>query len=282
MQAQAIRVSEVEAVPKLRHADATAMAWTELDRFLTLIDSLSNEDWARPTRCTRWNVRETVAHLAGSAAAYARFAEFRRQGSGKVQKPYRQQGFSKLDAQNQIQVDDRAAATPEELLAELRTLAPREIAFRAKLPAAVRSVRLPLGLGFPEMGKVWVPLGYMSDIILTRDMWMHRLDISLATRRAMALTPEHDGRITALVVRDLRQSLGRTLDRAVHYDLSGPAGGSYLIGRGEPAATIRMDACDLHLLASRYASLDELRPRIGVEGDVAVAGHVLAKTWVPY
>jgi uncharacterized protein (TIGR03083 family) len=282
MQAQAIQEIEVQAVLKLRHADATAMAWTELDRFLNLADSLSDEDWTRPTRCTRWNVRETVAHLAGSAAAYARFAEFRRQGSGKIQKPYRQQGFTKLDAQNQIQVDDRAAATPAELLAELRILAPRQIALRAKLPAAVRAVRLPLGLAFPEMGKVWVPLGYMSDVILTRDMWMHRLDISLATGRAMLLTREHDGRITALVVRDLQQSLGRTLDGAIRYELTGPAGGSYLIGRGEPAAAIRMDACDFHLLASRYASLDEIRPRIGVEGDVAVAGHVLAKTSVPY
>lgn len=268
-------------IPALRHDEATAMARTELDRFLALADALSPDDWLRPTRCTRWDVRQTVAHLTGSAAAYANFSEFRRQGSRTLQTPYRQKGFSKLDAQNQIQVDDRAAATPAELLRELRECGPKSRSFRARLPAAVRALRLPLGLAFP-LGRVWVSLGYMADTILTRDVWMHRLDISLATGREMVLTPAHDGRITALVVRDLQQSLGRRLDHAVRYELIGPAGGSYVVGRGVPAATIRMDACDFHLLASHYGSVDELRARISIEGDVALAEQALTGTWVLY
>lgn len=281
MQLQAIHRREIKEIPRLDHAEAIAMARTELERFLALADSLGKEDWTRPTRCTRWDVRQTVAHVAGSAASYAKLSEFRRQSSGKLQRPYRERGFNKLDAQNQIQVDDRAAVTPEHLLAELRDVGPRSLAFRARLPAPIRALHLPLGLAFP-LGRTWVSLGYMTDTILTRDMWMHRLDISLATQRAMAMTAGHDGRITALVVRDVQQSLGPTLRRAVRCDLDGPAGGSYLVGQGEPGASVRMDACDFHLLASRYASFDEVRPGISVEGDAALVEQALAGTWALY
>jgi uncharacterized protein (TIGR03083 family) len=281
MQVEAIQRRETEEIPRLKHAEAIAIAQVELGRFLALADSLGDEEWTLPTGCTRWNVQQTVAHVAGSLAAFARFSEFRRQGSGTLQRPYRKQGFNKLDAQNQIQVEDRAAATPEQLLAELRDVGPRALAFRARLPTPVRALRLPLGLAFP-LGRTWVSVGYLTDEVLTRDMWMHRLDISLATRRAMVLTPEHDGRITALVVRELQQSLGRTLRRAVRYDLDGPAGGSYLVGQGESRATVRMDACDLHLLASGYASFDEVRPRITMGGDAALAEQALAGTLVVY
>ena len=44
-------------------------------------------------------------------------------------------------------------------------------------------------------------MGYLVDIILTRDTWMHRVDIARATGRPMELTAEHDGRIVADVVR---------------------------------------------------------------------------------
>jgi uncharacterized protein (TIGR03083 family) len=280
---QMMEVTDVRKVPALNHGEAVVMAHVELDRFLTLVESLGEDDWDLPTRCTRWNVRQTVAHLAGSTAAYARFSEFRRQGSGKAQQPYREKGFSKLDAQNQIQVDDRAGASPAELIAELRSEGQKSLAFRARLPAAARAVRLPLGLAFGEaLGRVWVALGYMSDTILTRDVWMHRLDIALATGRPMVLTPQHDGRMTALVVRDIQGKLSRSLDRAVRYHLTGPAGGSYIVGPGEPAAALRMDACNFQLLASRYALVDEIRPLVAVEGDPALAEQALAKTWAPY
>ncbi|HZS93753.1 MAG TPA: maleylpyruvate isomerase family mycothiol-dependent enzyme [Chloroflexota bacterium] len=279
---QTATMASIERKPaRVGHDRAMALAREELNRFLALLDALDEAGWERPTRCSLWNVRQTVAHLAGTAAAYARFAEFRRQANGKLQRPYRERGLDKLAAQNQIAVDDRAAATPEELKAELRQLAPRAIAFRARLPAPVRSIHLPLGLAFP-LGRTWVSLGYLTDVILTRDMWMHRLDIALATGKEMVLTPEHDGPITALVASDLARLLGPKLPGAVQFDLAGPAGGVFTVGRGEPAATVVLDACDFHLLASGFGSLEEVRPRIAISGDTPLAERALAGTWVPY
>ena len=40
-------------------------------------------------------------------------------------------------------------------------------------------------------------LGYLTDVILTRDTWMRRSDIAAATGRAMTLTAEHDGVLVA-------------------------------------------------------------------------------------
>src|SRR5450759_565882 len=42
----------------------------------------------------------------------------------------------------------------------------------------------------------------LFEVILTRDTWMHRVDIARATGRDMVLTPEHDGRIVEDCVLD--------------------------------------------------------------------------------
>ena len=42
----------------------------------------------------------------------------------------------------------------------------------------------------------------LFEVILTRDTWMHRVDITRATGREMVLTPEHDGRVVEDCVLD--------------------------------------------------------------------------------
>lgn len=272
-------------IPALGRAEAMAMATVELDLFVQLLESLDPEDWQKPTACTLWDVRQMVAHVAATAAGLAQRSEFMRQGSPSAQRPYRKQGLDKLDAMNQLGVDDRAGRTHAELIGELREFTPRAIAIRRKLPGPLRALPIPLGLAFP-FGKVWIRLGYLTDLIMTRDMWIHRLDICRATDRQMVLSPEHDGRMTALVMRDLASRLTSKLDgRSVSYELSGPAGGSWRIGRApEPAATLRMDALDFHWLAAARATADEVRRqgRVATSGDAELANRALDLTWVPY
>lgn len=266
------------AIQPLTHSEAIAMARLELDRFLALVTTLSDDDWEKPTACTLWNVRQMLAHVTGAAASYARWAEFKRQNSLKVQRPYRVSGLSFLDSLNQIQVDDRASATPGALIDELRTVGPRAIATRERLPGLLRAIRVPL----PELG--FVPIGYLTDLIYTRDMWMHRFDICRATGREMRLTPQHDGRITALVVRDLARKLTpRLRGRAVAYELTGISGGRWSLGENlRPLAIISMDVLDFHLLASGRLPANELASHISVKGDNEIARLVLENTQVPY
>lgn len=271
-------LSDAASIPSLTHTEAAEMAAVELERFLKLVESLAPADWDKPTACPLWNVRQVVAHVTGAAAGYASWSQFKRQYSPNVQRPYRRAGFALLDAINQIQVNDRRTATPTDLLTELHDVGPRAIATRKRLPALVRTMRLPL----PMLGVV--PMGYLTDVIYTRDMWMHRLDICKSTGGEMMQTPQHDGRITALVVRDLGSLLRPKLaGQAVVYELTGSAGGNFhLGGNASPGARITMDVLDFHLLASGRLAAYERSSYAEVGGDEYIARLALDNTQVPY
>ena len=271
-------LAHARTIQPLTHSEAIAMARLELDRFLALVTTLSDDDWEKPTACTLWNVQQILAHVTGAAASYARWAEFKRQGNPKIQQPYRASGLSILDSINKIQVDDRASATPAELIEELRTVGPRAITTRERLPGLLRAIRVPL----PALGIV--PIGYLTDLIYTRDMWMHRLDLCRATQREMVMTPEHDGRIVALVVRDLAKKLSAKLRiTSIVYHLSGNAGGTWQLGANvPPSATIHLDVLDFNLIASGRLTPEEALSRASIEGDSALAREALKYTNVPY
>ena len=122
-------------------------------------------------------------------------------------------------------------------------------------------------------------LGYITDLIYIRDTWMHRMDIYLATGREMILTDDHDGRMMALVMRDLAEQLKDVLnEKTIAYDIPGPGGGCWKIGPvSTPAATIRMDLLYFNVLASGRISPDEARAQglVSVNGDVEVANLAL-------
>jgi uncharacterized protein (TIGR03083 family) len=263
-------------VPPIVHAQARVMALIELERFLDLLQELAPADWLKPTACTLWNVRQIVAHVAG-AAAYASWPQLARQWNPLAQRPYRQAGLTMLDALNQIQVDDRASSRPDDLIAELRLVGPRAIATRHRQPAPVRALRLPM----PALGVA--PIGYLTDVIYTRDMWIHRLDIARATRRAMALSPDHDGRIIALAARDLSTTLDPILRGAdAIYGLTGPAGGRFRFGANDhPAVTIRIDALDFAWLAAGRLTPEQARETVAIAGEWSIADRVLGATAVP-
>jgi uncharacterized protein (TIGR03083 family) len=299
-------LQNVADIPPLSHQEAGAMARVELERFITLLETLSTDDWLKPTYCTLWNVQQMVSHQAGAYAGYASWAEFKRQWNPPPQpKP----GQMTVDAVNDIQVADRAEATPAELIAELREVGPKSIANRRAIPAAIRGLRFdwesflyawrpldmlralrwpygPTAVSFSHTKQVaqgLMRLDYITDLIYTRDTWIHRMDICLATGREMVLTDDHDGRIMALIMRDLAEQLKEVLkEKTVAYDIPGPGGGCWKIGPAStPAATIQMDLLYFNVLASARMTPDEARAQglISINGDVEVANLALDHMW---
>ena len=270
--------SRAATVPELSHKEAGQLAAAELDRFISLVKSLQGDDWGKPTMCTKWNVRDILAHQAGAYASGASFAEFRRQGIGN---PYMKEEKLPVDAINRRQLEDREGRSPETLLDELRTAGPKAIANRQKLPWFLRA--LPLINFGPPVGRR--PLGYLTDNIMTRDTWCHRLDISVATGCEMVLTPEHDGRITALVIRDLEKILlPVTRSQGFILELTGPAGGVWQFGDRTPSTTISMDSLEFHIFASDRATVEEMvgTGKVAFDGDAAFAKNVFEYISVPY
>lgn len=269
-------IRNAKSLPKLTHAEATRLANDELEGMMALLDDLTEQEWKLPTVCTEWNVTQMVAHLAGAFAGYASWGQMKRQF---LTNPYSKTATAKVHAISQCQVEDRDGVSPEALLAELREVGPRAIRVRNRLPWALRVMPVPLGepLGF-------APVGLLTDLIYTRDTWMHRLDISRAAGRDMKLTAAHDGRIVDLVMRDLAKTLhGRMGNRNIRVELTGPAGGSFDFGSGSaPSATIRLDALDFNWLASGRTTPERIMPDVQITGDREHAEWFLAHAEVPF
>jgi hypothetical protein len=146
-------------------------------------------------------------------------------------KAAKRSGRPMIDALTAKQVADHADLTTSELIATVDDIGPRAARWRATRPALFR--RMPMKEHVGGRPETW-NMGYLLDVVLTRDPWMHRVDIARATGRQTVLTPEHDGRIIADVVAEW----GRRHGRPFNLKLTGPAGGEYVCGDDGERITI--------------------------------------------
>jgi hypothetical protein len=100
-------------------------------------------------------------------------------------------------------------------------------------------------------------IGYLVDVILTRDPWMHRSDIADATGRPMTLTAEHDG----VLVADVAAEWAARHGQACSLTLTGPAGGSWTWGSG--GEHLELDAVEFcRILSGRGTGAGLLETRV--------------------
>ena len=207
----------------LTHQDWMSAAMLEYRRLLEMFDGLTADDWQRPTDCDEWDVRQILAHLVGGAESTASLRElWRLQRLGRAYRPG-------VDGMNDVEVAERAETTPAQLLIELADAAERGVRARRRIPGAIRVIRAPFG---PPLGVRSV--GYLMDRIYTRDAWMHRIDVSMATSRPLLLTADHDGRIVDDIVREWAHDHGEQY----HLTLTGPAGGEWSSGADAEPTTL--------------------------------------------
>ena len=225
--------------PALDRSTAMQLAATEYDRCVAQLRSLTPEDWTKPTDCAGWDVKAMAAHMLGMAELTASVLEMRRQ-----MKSARQRGGEPIDALTAIQVETRRSLPPVEIVKRFAAAGPKAARARRRTPGFVRRrvdpELQPVGDGSHEP---WT-FGYVIDVILTRDPWMHRIDIAQATGRGLKLTADHDGVLVADVVQDWA-------DRHVQpYDLTltGPAGGHWSAGTGGPE--LELDAVEFCRIVS--------------------------------
>jgi uncharacterized protein (TIGR03083 family) len=237
--------------PAIDRPTAMRLAETEYGRVADAVDALQPADWNRPTDCPDWSVRELVAHVAGMANFLSTPLEMGRQL--RAAKARRRDGQPLVDAQTALQVDERRDLGPDELRAELRRIGPRAVRGRRRTPGIVRRRRLPEQQILNGVPETWA-IGYLTDVILTRDPWMHRLDLARATGRPPVLTADHDGVIVADVVAEWTRRHGRPY----RLTLTGPAGGRWVHGNG--GEDIEMDAAEFCRILSGRPSSDGTSP----------------------
>ena len=168
-----------------------------------------------------------AGHMLGMVQMIASVPEMMRQQVAAKRRA-RTEGGAVIDALTALQVEKNAGLTTDQLVEQVRRLAPRAVRARRRAPGVVRNQTIP-------NDDEWWTMGYLFDVILTRDPFLHRVDITLATGAPMEATAEHEGRIVDDVVAEWAGRHGAAYD----LELTGPAGGHWGRGEGE---RIGMDA----------------------------------------
>ena len=222
----------------LARSVAMRLAATEYTRCADLLGSLHESDWQVRTECPEWDVRQMAAHMLGMVEMAASIREGRRQNKAAVVN-----GAFDIDALTGLQVSERADWSGPEIAARFAERWPAAVKGRRRTPWFMRRTRIP---PLPVNGseEVW-SLGYLVDVILTRDPWTHRMDISRALGREPVLTADHDAVLVADVVSEWAERHGN----AFTLRLTGPAGGTWNVGSNGPE--LDLDAVEFCRVLSR-------------------------------
>lgn len=208
----------------LDRGTAMCLAATEYERFVTAAARLGDDDWSRATANVGWTVRDMVGHTLGMTRMAASLLEQRSQTREAGRR-----GGVWIDALTAVQVERTASLSTAELVAQLVRTGRKAARARRRAPALVRRRTLPIPqVPSPEGPPEDWTIGYLLDEILTRDPWMHRSDLAVATGQSMELTADHDGVLVAHAVTEWAHRHGRPYALT----LTGPAGGSWSSGAG--------------------------------------------------
>jgi uncharacterized protein (TIGR03083 family) len=233
-------------IPAMPRDTAMRLAAAEYRRFADLLRSLGPGDWATPTECPGWDVRAMAAHALGMVEMAASIRETNRQLNLA-----RSRGGLFIDALTALQVEERAGMTPAQITARFAARAPRAARARRRTPGLIRRRTMPVLQHVGGREEAWT-IGYLIDVILTRDPWMHRSDIARATGTDLVLTAEHDGVLVADVAAEWAARHGQPY--TLH--LTGPAGGTWRHGDGGPL--IETDAVEFCRVLSGRSHADGL------------------------
>jgi len=231
-----------------RDSDAEAVARAVYEDLLRLLVTLATADWEAVTDCAPWTVADVVRHMVGAAKGHASLREEVRQFRYAAGHAHLFDG-SRLDAMNDLHVQDHAHLDGPALIGELDRVWSDAVAGRMSRPAVMRMLRVPNDTtgSMPSGNGGRVRLGHLFDTILTRDVWLHRIDIARATGRALTYAA-HDRRIISDVIAEWAERLGT---RGFDLTITGPFEARFVSGDG--AETLELDGVELCRILSGRA-----------------------------
>ncbi len=209
----------VPTAEPLEHTVAIDLQAREFERTNAMLASLEDGDWSAQTDCPAWDVRRMYLHVLGASEAGASMLENLKQLRAAYAE--RKRGGGPLEAAlSSVQIREREELSASEIVGQMEAIAPKTVRGRRRVPSFVRN-HATMAIDGP-VHETW-KLGYLIDTIYLRDMWMHRVDASRATGRALDLTEDHDG----MIVADAAGEWARRHGRPFTLELTGPAGGTF-------------------------------------------------------
>jgi uncharacterized protein (TIGR03083 family) len=241
-------VVDVTTIRRIERPEAAVLAETEVARYVEALEALDDDDWAEPTANTLWDVRAMSGHVLGMTETFTSLRNVIR--DMRAAEKLKGDG-PQVDGLTAQQVRITADLTTSELIERLRAAGPKNARWRGSRKL-LRNGRLKEEIPGNDGPEVW-KMGFLFDIVLTRDTWTHRGDLALVTGTPMRLTAEHDGRIVADAVAEWAGRHGKPFV----LELAGPAGGTFV--NGETGETITMDAIEFcRILSGRPAAAEGL------------------------
>lgn len=229
-----------------RFEDWRPLARDAYRRLADAFAALEPEEWERPTPCEGWTVRDLGGHLVGAMRSAGRLREMmsqQRQISSRVKRT----GENMTDVMTAVQIERTATLEPNEIVAQMQALVEPAVRGRFRVPGFVRRrVTFPVEIG--SISEPWT-LEYLNGCILTRDAWLHRVDLCDALGTSMVIDD-----VDRRIVGDVAVEWARRHGRPVTLTLTGPAGGTLVAGTGGPAITI--DAVEFCRVVSGRSSHD--------------------------
>lgn len=224
-----------DRIDRISHDTAGEVGLAAYDQLLDLLRRLDHDHWSAQTDCDRWDVAAMVGHMIGAAKGHLSLREMGRQLIHGVRNAGAY-GGNALDATNELQVAEHAELQPRERVEVLAEIAPRAVAKRTTMNGLLRLSPVPLDGGKGSMmGGLprFITMGHLMDVIYTRDVWLHAVDIE----RATGVKADRSGTIDTRIIHD---AVGEWLDRhgqPVRLHLTGDAGGTFTQGTGGPELT---------------------------------------------
>lgn len=213
---------------------AMTLAEQAYHRFAETAATVREDQWLLPTDCAAWDIRTMCGHVLGAMRSAASIREMVGQ-QREIKQRVARDGGCETDVMTQVQVERTADLSAGDLVAELSALAGPAARGRRRTPVPMRRL-MTFDVVVPGLHERWT-WGYLVDVVLTRDAWLHRIDLCRALGVEPQLDPLHDGAIVAGVAREWGERHGRPVDLV----LDGPAGGRFGDPDGEP---LRLDAVE--------------------------------------
>jgi uncharacterized protein (TIGR03083 family) len=223
--------------PGIDRDRAIRLAADEYLRCADLMAQLDPQQWETQTVNTGWTVRDTAGHMFGMMQMISSVPQLLGQMATSIRQARAAKEPVSIDFLTALQVRRNAGLTPAELVRRWRELAPKAVRGRRRLPGLLHGRTMPEAQLVGGRLERWT-IGYLVDVIFTRDPFMHRLDICAAAGLDPQPTAEHDGRLVDDIVREWADRHGQPC--TLH--LSGPAGGTWGSG-GERITRDALEFC---------------------------------------
>lgn len=228
------------------HAAWMALTRDAYQRLADAFAALEPADWDRQTPCEGWTVRDMGGHIVGAMRSAARFRELASQ-QREIKARAKRTGENEVDVMTAVQIERTADLSIDQLVAEMQSLVEPAVKGRARMPSFMRrAAKLDVVIG--SIDERWT-LDYLLGCILTRDAWLHRVDLADSTGATLHVD-END----RAIVGDVAVEWARRHGQDVELVLTGPAGGHLQVGEGGPR--VEIDAVEFCRVVSGRAAHD--------------------------